>query len=119
MKISASLIVKNEEQMLPKCLNSIKQVDEIVVVDTGSEDKTIEIAKKAGAKVHTDYKWADNFSEARNVSKSRCTGDWLLIIDADEILETTLPTIRKLLESGYSVTVLDALLGSSLAPLLV
>jgi len=99
MKISASLIVKNEEQMLPKCLRSIKQVDEIVIVDTGSEDKTIEIAKKAGAKVYTEYKWADNFAEARNVSKNQCTGDWLLIIDADEILETTLPTIRKLLES--------------------
>ena len=87
--------------MLPKCLKSIKQVDEIVVVDTGSEDDTIKIAKEAGAKVYTEYKWADNFSEARNVSKGQCTGDWLLIIDADEILETTIPIIRDLLSQPF------------------
>lgn len=101
MKISASLIVKNEQQMLPKCLNSIKQVDEIVVVDTGSTDNTVKIAKKAGAKVYTEYKWADNFSEARNVSKGQCTGDWLLIIDADEILQTTIPIIKDLLSQPF------------------
>jgi len=97
MKISASLIIKNEQEMLPKCLKSIQQCDEIVIVDTGSTDNSIKIAKKAGAKVYTDYKWADNFSEARNVSKSKCSGDWLLIIDADEILETPMPVIREML----------------------
>ena len=97
MTISASLIIRNEEKMLPKCLKSIQQCDEIVIVDTGSTDNSIKIAKKAGAKVYTDYKWADNFSEARNVSKSKCSGDWLLIIDADEILETPLPVIREML----------------------
>jgi len=101
MKISASLIVKNEEEMLPKCLKSIKQVDEIWIVDTGSTDKTIEIAKEAGAKVYTEYKWADHFSEARNVSKAQCTGDWLLIIDADEILQTTIPVIKALLNEPF------------------
>ena len=101
IKISASLIVKNEEEMLGKCLKSIKGVDEIIISDTGSEDKTIEIAKKAGAKVYTDYKWNDNFSEARNHSKKHCTGDWLLIVDADEILNTTIPTIRKQLDEPY------------------
>jgi len=101
MKISASLIIKNEEKMLPKCLKSIKGVDEIIVVDTGSEDKSIEIAKKAGAKVFTDYKWNDHFSEARNESKKHCTGDWLLIIDGDEILNTTIPTIRELLKQPF------------------
>ena len=85
--ISASLIIKNEEAMLPKCLKSIKGVDEIVIVDTGSEDKSIQIAKKAGAKVYTDYKWNDNFAEARNESKKHCTKEWLLIIDGDEALE--------------------------------
>ena len=97
MTISASLIIRNEEKMLPKCLKSIQQCDEIVIVDTGSTDNSIKIAKKAGAKVYTDYKWADNFSEARNVSKSKCSGDWLLIIDADEILETPMPVIREML----------------------
>ena len=99
--ISASLIIKNEEEMLPKCLKSIKGVDEIIIVDTGSTDKSIEIAKEAGAKVYTNYKWNDHFSEARNESKKHCTGDWLLIIDGDEELRTTLPTIRKFLEQPF------------------
>ena len=87
--------------MLPKCLKSIKGVDEIIIVDTGSTDKSVEIAKKAGAKVFTDYNWNDNFSEARNESKKHCTGDWLLIIDGDETLQTTIPTIRKLLGQPF------------------
>ena len=99
--ISASLIIKNEQKMLPKCLKSIKGVDEIVICDTGSTDKSIEIAKSAGAKVFTDYKWNDHFSEARNVSKSHCTSDWLLIIDGDEVLESTIPTIRELLKQPF------------------
>lgn len=87
--------------MLPKCLKSIKGVDEIVIVDTGSTDKSIEIAKAAGAKVITSYKWNDHFSEARNVSKKHCTGDWLLIIDGDEILETSIPTIRQFVNEPF------------------
>jgi glycosyltransferase involved in cell wall biosynthesis len=101
MKISASLIIKNEEEMLPRCLKSIKGLDEIVIVDTGSTDKSVQIAKKAGAKVFTDYKWNDNFAEARNESKKHCTGDWLLIIDGDEILETSVPTIREFLSQPF------------------
>jgi len=101
MKISASLIIKNEESMLGKCLRSISQCDEICIVDTGSTDNSIKIARKAGAKVYTEYKWADNFSEARNVSMNQCTGDWLLIIDADEILETTIPIIRDLISQPF------------------
>ena len=99
--ISASLIIKNEQEMLPKCLKSIKGVDEIVICDTGSEDKSIEIAKEFGAKVYTDYKWNDHFSEARNESKKHCTGDWLLIIDGDEVLQTSIPTIREMLEQPF------------------
>lgn len=101
MKISASLIIKNEEAMLGKCLKSIKGVDEIIIVDTGSDDKSIEIAKEAGAKVFTDYKWNDHFSEARNESKKHCTGDWLLIIDGDEELMSLVPSIRKLLSEPF------------------
>lgn len=101
ISISASLIIKNEEKMLPKCLKSIKGVDEIIITDTGSTDKSVEIAKKAGAKVFTDYKWNDHFSEARNESKKHCTGDWLLIIDGDETLETSIPTIRELLSQPF------------------
>jgi glycosyltransferase involved in cell wall biosynthesis len=87
MLISASMIVKNEEACIAKALVSVHGADEIIVCDTGSTDNTIEIAKEHGATVFTDYKWNDNFAEARNHSLSKCTGDWVLIIDADEILE--------------------------------
>lgn len=82
--ISAVLIVKNEAEVLSKCLESVKDADEIIIVDTGSEDNTVEIAKKYTDKVYEDYKWNDNFAEARNHAKSKATKDWILSIDADE-----------------------------------
>lgn len=86
MKLSVCLIVKNEEAMLRHCLESVKDADEIIVCDTGSTDKTIEIAMQYTDKVFTDYVWNDNFPEARNHAKSKATGDWILSIDADEKL---------------------------------
>jgi glycosyltransferase involved in cell wall biosynthesis len=85
--LGCALIVRNEEHYLPQCLKSIDGVDELIVADTGSEDKTVEIAESFGAKVYTDYKWNDNFAEARNYALSKSTIDWLLVIDADEYLE--------------------------------
>lgn len=85
-KISAVLIVKNEEEVLARCLESVKEADEIIIVDTGSEDKTIEIAKKYTDKVFGDFTWCDDFSKARNHAKTKATGDWILSIDADEFL---------------------------------
>ena len=87
MKLSVAMIVKNEAVMLADCLKSVKDADEIVVVDTGSKDKTIAIAMDHGTRVFTDYKWNDNFAEARNHALSKCTGDWVLTIDADDTLE--------------------------------
>jgi len=87
-KLSIAMIVKNEEAMLEQCLMSIKEADEIVIIDTGSKDDTIKIASKYTDKIYTDYKWRDNFAEARNYANSKCTGDWILVIDADEELET-------------------------------
>ncbi len=85
--ISVSMIVKNEEEMLPGCLESIKDIaDEIIIVDTGSTDKTKEIALAYGAKVY-DFEWIDDFSAARNHSLKKCSGDWILYLDADERLE--------------------------------
>src|SRR5574343_299448 len=86
MKLSACLMVKNEEENLPRCLNSIKDVvDEIIIVDTGSTDSTIEIAKEYTDKIYI-HPWENNFSKHRNQSISYATGDWILIIDADEEL---------------------------------
>lgn len=81
------MIVKNEEELLPNCLHSIKNaVDEIIIVDTGSTDNTITIAKNFGAKVY-HHPWNDSFSEARNRCLNYASGDWILQIDADEELE--------------------------------
>lgn len=84
--ISACLIVKNESDHLDRCLSSLKGlVDEIVVVDTGSTDDTVEIARRHGAKLG-EFKWRDDFSAARNASLELATGSWILWIDADEEL---------------------------------
>lgn len=84
--ISVALIVKNEEAVLGRCLESIKDLaDEIIIVDTGSGDKTKIIAKQYGAKIY-DFKWIDDFSSARNYSFSKCTKTWVLWLDADDVL---------------------------------
>lgn len=85
-KLSLVMIVKNEEKHLSRCLESAKDiVDEIVLVDTGSTDKTKEIALSFGAKVY-DFKWINDFSAARNYSIQKSSGDWNLILDADEYI---------------------------------
>jgi len=84
--LSLCMIVKDEEDCLARCLlSAIPVVDEIVIVDTGSTDRTKEIAKAFGAKVY-DFEWTDDFSEARNLSLSKATGDWILALDADETI---------------------------------
>ena len=94
--ISACMIVKNEEEMLPNCLESIRSwVDEIIIVDTGSTDKTVEIAKSYGAKIYNQV-WTKDFSFHRNYSISKATCDWVFIIDADEeFVLDDLPTLRR------------------------
>ena len=85
--ISLCMIVKNEEESLGRCLESLKGiVDEMIVVDTGSEDRTVEIAKEYGAKVY-DFNWTGDFSEARNYSFSLATCDYIYSADADEELD--------------------------------
>lgn len=85
--ITACLIVKNEEDMLRRCLESLQGgVDEIVIVDTGSTDKTKEIAKEFTNKVY-DFEWTDDFAEARNYAASHATGEWIIAIDADECVD--------------------------------
>jgi len=86
--ISAVMIVKDEAMNIVPCIQSLdKQVDEIIIVDTGSKDRTKAIAKQTSDKVRVyDYKWDDDFSAARNFANEQATCDWLLSIDADEIV---------------------------------
>lgn len=86
MTISAVIIAKNEEVLLGQCLESLSGIDEIIVCDTGSKDRTVELAKLYTDKVFTDYLWEDSFCNARNHAKTHATGDWILSIDCDEIL---------------------------------
>lgn len=82
--LSLCMIVKDEQPNLVRCLSSVKAaVDEIVVVDTGSTDRTKDLAAVFGAKVH-DAPWNEDFAEARNTALSKATGDWILVLDADE-----------------------------------
>ena len=84
--LSLCMIVKNEEKYIARCLKSLKPiVDEMIVVDTGSHDTTPDIAEVFGAKLY-DYAWHDDFAEARNYSLSQASGDWILIMDADEVV---------------------------------
>lgn len=85
--LSACLIVKDEEQRLPQCLESLRSLaDEIIVVDTGSSDRTVAIAKKYQARIF-HFDWCDDFSQARNYAIAQAKGKWILIIDADEVVE--------------------------------
>lgn len=86
ISISLCMIVKDEEASLDKCLSSAKDiVDEIIIVDTGSTDRTKEIARKYTSNIE-DFVWIDDFSAARNYSFSKATKDYILWLDADDII---------------------------------
>ena len=98
--ISLCMIVKDEEQNLPRLLESVTPwVDEIIVVDTGSSDRSVEIAESYGARVY-HHPWENDFAKHRNQSISYAKGKWILIMDADEELDqNTAPALRPFLES--------------------
>ncbi len=84
--LSLCMIVKNEERYLARCLQSLKPlVDEMIIVDTGSSDATRDIAEVFGARVF-DFEWDDDFAAARNHSLEKAVGDWILVMDADEVI---------------------------------
>ncbi|MBI5711821.1 MAG: glycosyltransferase [Chloroflexi bacterium] len=97
------LIAQDEEANLPRLLNSLKDaVDEIIVMDSGSTDRTIEIAQSYGAKVFP-FQWSDDFAAARNESQRHASGDWILVTDADSELEAGhAEKIRQAVASGKS-----------------
>lgn len=85
--ISLCMIVKNEEDMLQRCLESVQGLaDEIIIVDTGSTDRTKEIAKQFTKNVF-DFTWVNDFAAARNESIRHARGEWILILDADEFVQ--------------------------------
>ncbi len=89
MSISLCMIVKNEAEWIGKCLAAAKGLaGQVVVVDTGSSDNTVEITKKLGAEVYS-FEWNDDTSAARNESLKHATGDWILVLDADEAISSS------------------------------
>lgn len=100
------MIVKDEEELLPHCLASVQgAVDEIIVVDTGSSDRSAEIAQQYGALV-VRFEWCEDFAAARNVGLERASGDWILFLDADEALDRA---AREQIRSWTSVSGCDGL----------
>ena len=99
MQISLCIIVKNEQENLPRCLSSVQAwVDEMIVLDTGSRDRTIEVAKSFGAEVRT-FEWCNDFSAARNECLKSAQGDWILVLDADEVLVPEIvPALKNAIE---------------------
>lgn len=103
MILSIGMMVKDEENHLEECLRSLypimKNIDsELVIVDTGSTDRTVEIAKKFTKRVYF-HKWNNNFSEMRNITINYCKGEWFLCVDGDEVIESC-DEIIKFFNSG-------------------
>ena len=97
--LSLCMIVKDEERTLERCLNSVKSfINEIIIVDTGSKDKTKEIAKGFNAKIY-DFKWINDFAAARNFSFRKATSDYILWLDGDDFINSEdITKIENLLE---------------------
>lgn len=106
MSLSLCMIVKNEASVLPQCLHSVKNlVDEIVVLDTGSTDNTVSIAREMGATVH-HFAWNNDFAAARNAALAHVTTDWVLVLDADETLvATAIPEMKAAMQSPHALVV--------------
>lgn len=103
MTLSLCMIVKDEASTLGRALDSVQDVvDEIVVVDTGSGDDTVAIAQAYGAKVHS-FTWGNDFAAARNASLRYATGDWVLVLDADETLQPAAAQYLRQLSQGQGL----------------
>lgn len=105
-KITGIIIAKNEEEMIEDCLKNLLFCDEVLVIDNGSVDKTLEIAKKNGATVF-EMK-TDDFSELRNKGRELAKNEWILYVDADERLDSDLKTdiLKKIQINEYSAFML-------------
>lgn len=122
IKLSAYIVTLNEEKRLPKTLNALKEVaDEIIIVDSGSTDKTEEIAKQYGAKfIYHPWK---NISSQKNFAQNQCVNDWVLSLDSDEVLsEKLIAEIKKVKENpkynAYKLKIFDMFPGDKKPKLL-
>ena len=91
MRLSICMMIKNESKHLDACLKAIAPIlknvtSELVIVDTGSTDNSVEIAKKYTDKLYF-HEWNNDFSAMRNTSISYCSGEWVFVLDGDEVLE--------------------------------
>ena len=109
-KLALVMIVKNEERSLEKCLKAVRNlVDEIYITDTGSNDKTVEIAKKFGAHI-SHFDWVNDFSAARNFSLEQSDCAWNLVLDADEyLISGKRKDIEKFLDSNEAIGCIELL----------
>jgi len=103
-RLSVFLITKNEERFIGQCLESVRDIaSQIVVMDTGSNDWTKSIAERFGAEVHA-FDWCDDFSAARNAALDKVTGDWVLMLDADEeLLPDQKDRLRQLMNDAAAI----------------
>ncbi|MEQ8536303.1 MAG: tetratricopeptide repeat protein [Coleofasciculus sp. D1-CHI-01] len=106
MDLSLCMIVKNEEASLPQVLESVQPVvDEMVILDTGSSDRTIDIATDYGARVY-HFQWCNDFSAARNDALRYVRGKWVLVLDADEVLTPEIiPEIQQAIKSDRNLVI--------------
>lgn len=117
--LSLSMIVKDEAIALPDCLQSVQGVvDELVIVDTGSQDDTKAIAQRFGAKVF-DFDWCHDFAAARNYSLAQVSSDWVLVLDADEtLISEAIPAMLEAIQSPETllITLLREEVGATQSP---
>lgn len=116
--ITGVVLAKNEEENIEKCLESLRWCDELVVIDDNSTDKTVEIAKKCGATVFA-HDLDDDFAGARNFALSQAKGEWVLFVDADEVVSKDLAKeIREIIQNslldGAYVKRVDHVFGKTL-----
>ena len=106
MDLSLCMIVKNEEVSLPQVLTSVEDaVDEIVILDTGSTDSTVKIAKEFAARVEY-FEWCDDFAAARNEALKYVQGEWVLVLDADEVLKPeVVPAIKQAIKNDRHLVI--------------
>lgn len=118
MTISAVIIAKNEAKMFPRCLESLAWCQEIVVIDDASSDETAAIATRLGAKVYS-HPLENDFAKQRNYGLTKATGEWILFVDADEVVSSKLAqeiqkTIQTTRAQGFLIKRVDSLWGKTL-----